>query len=287
MKNLKQYQDQLLAVFSPIITEQGRGWFEEKLSQLSTSHQPIDDLSLCSAMVKRKMGDSPLVHAPAVDAGFSPLDIRRWGVSDAARLVMLLHLAQHLPEQVESLVQAYYRMGDESERIALIRGLIFFSPAEYLTLIALDAGRTNSLTLLSALALDNPYPASFYSEPAFNQMALKCLFLGLSIERVMGLEQRANPDLARMCENYVVERENAQRSVPADIWLAIGPHATEAGEQMIINYLNHEELGHRYYTALALGQRLSVNSALAQYLQARLEIEEIPIVRDILQDSLK
>ncbi len=287
MENLKQYQDQLMAALTPLITGHGNSWLEDKLSQLSASQQTLDDLTLYSAMAKRKLGNSPLDQAPAVDAMFSPLDIRHWGVSDATRLVLLLSVVQRLPEQAKTLVQAYYQMGDESERIALIRGLIFFAPADYLTTIALDTGRTNSLELLSALSLDNPYPASFYSEQAFNQMVLKCLFLGLAIERVVGLEQRANPDLTRMCENYVVERENAHRSVPTDIWLAIGPHASQAGEQQILNYLDHEETGHRYYTALALGQRLSENPALAPHLQTRLGSEENPIVRGILQDVLQ
>ncbi len=287
MEDLDNFQAQLTAAIAPVLTDSGKAWFDKTLEKLTASDQPLDDLGLYSAMAKRKLGNRRLEHAPAIDAVFSPLDIRRWGEADAARLVLLLSVVKRLPDQTEELVQAYYRMGDESERIALIRGLVLFAPADYLTTIALDAGRTNSLELLSALSLDNPYPASFYSEQTFNQMVLKCLFLGLAIERVVGLEQRANPDLTRMCENYVVERENASRTVPVDIWLAIGPHATTKGEQQILAYLNHEETGHRYYTALALGQRLSENPSLKSHLQDRQKQEDNTLVLDLLQDLLQ
>ena len=267
-------------------SESGQKWFNGAQQALAASNQIIEDLGLYSAMAKRKLGEEKLHQATAVDTRFSPLDISRWTSAETARLILLMTTIECNPAQAEGIITAYYRMGDESERMALIRGLVFFAPAEFLTVIALDIGRTNNLEVLAALSLDNPYPACFFSEEQFNQMVLKALFLGLAIERIEGLAKRANPDLARMGENYVVEREEAGRSVPVDIWLAIGPCASETGRQQMIDYLGHEEVGHRYYCTLSLIQRLSQDSALLPILRQRLDTEQETLILDLLQDAL-
>lgn len=287
MDHLIGYQEQLTASLTPLLSDSVHAWISQKLNQLYNSVQPLNDLTLYSAMAKRELGDSRMEQAKPIDALFSPLDIRRWSVADTARLILLISLVRRLPAETESLLTGYYRMGDEAERSSLIRGLILFAPADCLTRLALESGRTNNLSLFSSLSQDNPYPASFYPEQAYNQMVLKCLFLGLAIERVIGLEQRANPDLTRMCVNYVIERENAQRSVPHDIWLAVGPHASPTGEAKMLAYLDNDEMEHRYYCATALGRRLGGNPTLKSPLQARLQVESDPIVQDLLKDILQ
>jgi hypothetical protein len=48
-------------------------------------------------------------------------------------------------------------------------------------------------------------------------MVLKTLFLGVALERILGLDRRKTAELARMAEDYASERKAAGRSVPADI----------------------------------------------------------------------
>lgn len=262
-------------------------WLKQALETVATSARIEEDLGLYSAMLKRKLGTARLEHTQVIDTAFSPLDIRRWTSAEAGRLVLLICATKNHPEITESLLRTYYRMGDESERIALIKGLIFFTPGQYLTELALDAGRSNSLEMLAALTLDNPYPANFFSTQAFNQMVLKGLFLGLAIERVVGIDQRANADLSRMCENYVIERELAGRTVPEDIWLPIAPFASEWGRAHMIKYLDNESIGHRYYCALSLCRKLSKDPTLKPLLEGRLNIEQNTMIRKLLQDNLQ
>lgn len=266
------------------ISESGQAWLDEALQALTASNQIIEDLGLYSAMARRKLGQENLQQAAVIDTGYAPLDVHRWSSAEAARLILLMTAIERDPAQVENIITAYYRMGDESEHMALLRGLILFAPADFLTVIALDAGRSNNLEVLAALILDNPYPACLFNEAQFNQMVLKALFLGLSIERIEGLAKRANPDLARMGENYVVEREEAGRSVPVDIWLAIGPCASETGRQQMIDYLGHEEIGHRYYCTLSLIRRLSRDPDLLPVLRQRLDTEQETLILELLQD---
>ena len=50
-------------------------------------------------------------------------------------------------------------------------------------------------------------------------MTLKSLYLGVSVLRIVGLEHRANPELARMAADYASERRVAGRPVPEEIAL--------------------------------------------------------------------
>jgi hypothetical protein len=123
-----------------------------------------------------------------------------------------------------------------------------------------------SLRLYGALALDNPYPCCCYPEHDFNVLVLKCLFIGLTVGRITGLDRRTNADLSRMCEDYYEERTLAGRTVPADIWLPLVPHASPAGITLALEALADANPSRRYYAALALcGRRAepAIGAALA------------------------
>jgi hypothetical protein len=132
-----------------------------------------------------------------------------------------------------SLIKAAFRNGDEIERANIVSALVLFPDAGDLKSIALEAGRINSLVLYMALTVNNPYPAAFYAEHEFNQLVMKALFQGINIEFVYGLAQRTNPELSRMCEDYIDERMDAKRTVPADIWLATQPFISPRGRQQM------------------------------------------------------
>ena len=261
-------------------------WLDQALQGLANSNQLSEDLGLYSAMARRKLGVECLQQAASLDTQLATLDISRWSSAETGRLILLMTAIEKQPDAAQSIISSYYQTGDESERMALLRGLILFAPADHLSELALDAGRSNNLEVLAALTLDNPYPACYFNDDQFNQMVLKALFLGLAIERIDGLLKRANPELARMGENYVVEREQAKRPVPADVWLAIGPCASETGRQQMLDYLDHEDIGHRYYCSLGLIQRLPQEPSLRSVLSQRLDMERETLILDLLRDAL-
>ena len=80
------------------------------------------------------------------------------------------------------------------------------------------------------------------------------------------------------------ERLAAGRTVPADIWLAVWPHATEHGEALMLRFLDHEESRNRYYAAISLSRRQSLNPALTKALEQRLPVESDPVVQNVLKD---
>ena len=56
--------------------------------------------------------------------------------------------------------------------------------------LASEAVRSNVVSVLEALACDNPFPAAHMPELAFNQMVMKAIFNGLPLARVRGLAER-------------------------------------------------------------------------------------------------
>ena len=48
-------------------------------------------------------------------------------------------------------------------------------------------------------------------------MVLKALFTGVTLARIIGLDERVTPELGRMAADYASERRAAGRSVPEDL----------------------------------------------------------------------
>ena len=113
---------------------------------------------------------------------------------------------------------------------------------------------------------------------------LKGLFNDIALSRVKLLADRLNPELSRMANDYVTEREAAGRSVPADIWLVVAPHVDPSGLERVHRYLDHESPDHRYWAAVGLGQ--AGRSASRSRLDERRQRESDPRVLAAMTDAM-
>jgi hypothetical protein len=178
----------------------------------------------------------PSSNQPDVAANAAHWGPQNWDASDGARILLLHHLLTSglntfdppHPELKTGAVSSgnrrlleAYKVGDEKERCAILKGLLLLDPEAKLQATAVDAGRTNSLEVFSALAVGNPYPYLYYSEAEFNQLVLKALFLELDLKHVFGLSKRLNQPLVQMCTDFAEERRAAGRSVPESIKLVL------------------------------------------------------------------
>ncbi|MEW2454695.1 EboA domain-containing protein [Streptomyces albus] len=136
-------------------------------------------------------------------------------VVDAAR-VLLLHAAAPGTDTVVRL----YERGSADERRAVLLALPHLDPPpatpRALALVE-DALRTNDTRLVAAAL--GPYAATHLDAHQWRQGVLKCLFAGVPVDAVAGLEHRAAGDgeLARMLTDYARERSAAGRTVPEDL----------------------------------------------------------------------
>ena len=121
----------------------------------------------------------------------------------------------------QSAIAELFRAGELREQQALVKALFHLPGAGRFAGVAENAVRTNALSLLEALACENPFPAAHLPELPFNQLIMKSLFNGLRLERVVGLAQRRGAELSRMAAAWKSERLAAGRTVPDDLKLVL------------------------------------------------------------------
>jgi hypothetical protein len=190
-------------------TEPSRlGWLEEASG--AVGRDPTAIRSLFPA-VGRELGRGPL-HP---DGAAAPAEERGWTVDDAGRTLLLLALDDRVADEAPDL----YRYGDTAERRAVLRALGVLPAGAWAVELVEDAIRTNDPRLIAAAL--GPYAVAQLDEASLNQAVLKCVFVGIPLANVEGLQERVTPRLSRMLAEYALERVAAGRDVPADVWPVI------------------------------------------------------------------
>lgn len=115
-------------------------------------------------------------------------------------------------------VQQLLQIADSKELITILKYLMILPESEKFKNAAVEALRTNIADVFDAIALDNPYPAEYFNEQQWNQMYLKAAFMQRDLGRILGIELRANKELARIISDYAHERWAASRDIDPKIW---------------------------------------------------------------------
>ena len=98
---------------------------------------------------------------------------------------------------------------------------------------------------------NNPYPSENLSEAAWNQLVLKAFFTEKPIHKIIGLDRRANQELANILSDYAHERWAAFRTVNPQLWRCVGPFIIERILPDIERLLHSENRVDREAAALA------------------------------------
>jgi hypothetical protein len=266
------------------VSENTRKWIEQALTEVNSSENIPDTISYYSGAANEILDQIPITDdVPRLLINDYALNTAKWSTTDLFRVVLVLFSMGQGGDTNAGLLKTIYRYSDEAERACITRALGLFQNAEKLKQIALETGRTNSAYLFSAIALDNPYPAIYYTEHEYNQLVMKSLFIGLPITKIYGLETRANSELSRMCEDYIDERLSANRDVPNDIWHALIHHASEHGEEFLMQYISDDSEKHRYNVVLALSKNKRLADSLRRVIELRKNTESVPEIQNILQ----
>ncbi|MEV7094043.1 EboA domain-containing protein [Amycolatopsis sp. NPDC051045] len=149
---------------------------------------------------------------PAVGrrCGRGPSAVPGWTVDDVAR-VRLLEAATGAAAEMPDL----YRYGDAAEKRAVLRGLSFVDTGDAGRELVADALRTNDTRLVAAAM--GEYAATHLDDAAYRHGVLKCVFMGIPLADVAGLDRRTDEELLRMLRSFAAERTAAGREVPADL----------------------------------------------------------------------
>ncbi len=203
-----------------------RAWLAEAATKLRNGSDT--DLYRSVSLVTRKIGKTDLALAPnereqagASREGWDPSD---WSLDQAARIYLLLVSGTDGATFLRRLEQLC-DTADIGELVAFYRGLPLYPDQPRYVLRAAEGIRTSMKAVFEAVAHRNPYPAEQLAEPAWNQMVLKSLFIGSTLHPIVGLDRRANPELARMLCDYAHERWSAGRPISPELWRCVGPYA--------------------------------------------------------------
>lgn len=210
---------------------EGTAWLQGRLNELR-SGESDHILYLTFSAVPRYLGKQPFEPSPGELAtadrlrpGFSP---HTWTMDRAARIWLLLESEAAYATGFEKRLRMLFDHADMGELVALYSSLPLLPGGERFTGQAVEGVRTNMTVVFDAIALDNPYPADYFSEGAWNQLVLKAAFNDRPLYRIIGMERRANAALARIISDYAHERWAAGRVVSPELWRPVGRFLDEA-----------------------------------------------------------
>ncbi|HWY89153.1 MAG TPA: EboA domain-containing protein [Solirubrobacteraceae bacterium] len=225
-----------------------RRWLEQARSEVERDPGTIATIF---PAVGRAIGRAPL-H-PGAGAG----DVHAWTLDAAARTLLLVAIGPAVSGEIAAL----YHHGDAAERCGVLRALAFLSVEDAVGVpLVEDALRTNDLYLIAASL--GAYAFARLDDAALAQAVLKCVFVGVPLTGLGGLQERATPELACMLARYVHERVAAGRGVPDEVWPLIDRFGPSAELAAIEAELTHPEPDRRRAAQDALASR-AARGALA------------------------
>ena len=153
--------------------------------------------------------------------------INYWTLDRLVRVYLLTTLDSSDKEIYTKTLDTLFETAENNEAVALISALPFFAYPAYWLLRATDAVRSNIGLVFDTIAFQNPYPMQNFSELAWNQLVLKCIFNDKPIHRIQGLNERANQELAISISYLAHERWAAGRTIPAQAWRLVSKFMNE------------------------------------------------------------
>jgi hypothetical protein len=213
-----------------LVAEQ-QAWLGGQVHRIAAG-APDAVLATAIGLAPRRIGKAELTlderERDAASALVAGLDTSGWGVDEAARILMVLASFSGDEPKFAQRLETLLRSGEIGEHIALLRGLPLYPSGERLVPLAGEGIRSAVQPVFEAVAHQSPYPAAHFPEAMWNQMVVKALFIGARLAPIAGLDERRNPELARMLVDYAHERWAAKRAVAPELWRCIGPFAADS-----------------------------------------------------------
>lgn len=198
-------------------------WLRDRLQMVAQGDRKT--LFLSFGLTSRKTGKADLAltaaelgTARALRPGWSP---ERWSIDQAARTLLVLRYPSDDVASYVATLDQLFAAGEVHELVALYQALPLYPHPEAFQLRCAEGQRTHMQAVFTAIAHHNPYPAEQLGDDPWNQLVLKALFLGLPLDPILGLDDRANPKLVQMLRDFAAERKAAGRTVSEDLWRCV------------------------------------------------------------------
>jgi hypothetical protein len=262
--------------------DRGIAWFRGAIHDVAHAANERA-LSVAIGLVPRRLGKAdlalPAAELARADALRPGLDLGDWSIDQLARVALMA--ASHAGDGAAFAARfdGFCATAEINELIALCRGLPVYPDPALIEPRAREAVRSGMKPIFEAVAHCNPYPRETFAEEAWNQMVVKAFFMGSMLWPIQGLDDRANPRLARMLVGLAQERWAAQRPVSGEVWRCVAPHADAEGVAALLHGWTTGNDRERLAIALALQMAPQIRIDLPidelAHLQARLISEKI------------
>ena len=220
----------LFSIIEQRANEKALQWLEQQQAKLLNEPLPRH-IYLAFSSAPRFFKKEALLLSPEeqlqeeqLRKGFQPA---QWDLLQTARTYLLLHFPQQEQESWLEVLNKLFETADMHEQQTLYAALPLLPYPDALRKRAAEGIRTNITSVFDAVALNNPYPADFLDEEAWNQMLLKAVFMQRPLYRIYGADERANPQLAKMLLYFAQERWAAGRQPMPELWRFVGPFLKE------------------------------------------------------------
>ncbi|MBO0936157.1 EboA domain-containing protein [Fibrella sp. HMF5335] len=187
-------------LFNETATDSEKAWLTSK------QQAPIPARLAAFVAVPRFVSRRPVPHNPD------------WTMDRLARVLLLTSLPADDETAYTKAIETLFDTAEMQELAALYSALPHLAFPQKWLFRATEAVRSNMGPVFDAIAFGNTYPAQYFTEAAWNQLVLKCIFNDKPITRIHGLMDRANATLAHDISEFAHERWAAGRTVPAEVW---------------------------------------------------------------------
>ncbi len=241
----------LAEIIRPNVSGETWKWLEAQSSAVSNGIQ----FNTAFASVPRKTGRSVISLSkdqPVQLHSLRPnLFVKHWTVDRLCRVWLLLCIHASGEKKYLQTFENFFLAAEMTELVALYSSLPLLAYPQHWRTRCIDGIRSNIGDVLQAIMCLNPYPSEQLNEQAWNQMVLKAFFTEKPVHQIIGLDERANPQLANTLADYADERFAAGRSVNPQLWRCVAKFIDERIFRNIKRIFNSENAVEREAAALA------------------------------------
>ncbi len=193
-------------------------WLFEKIKGITTD-QSSRELFISFSLCGTKLSDEEIPWDRPKNNALTRFFSERGATElEVGRITLLTVAIESDSDFFVPKVQQLLQIADNKELVTILKYLMVVPQSEKFKNAAVDALRTNIADVFDAIALANPYPSRYFNDQQWNQMYLKAAFMQRDLGQILGIEQRANKELARIISDYAHERWAASREIDPEIW---------------------------------------------------------------------
>lgn len=216
----------LYAIIKENSTSKASDWITQRL-QVTQETGALQQFNLTFTAIPRFTGKNTIrvteEELAMLEAAIPGFTVYGWTLDGLTRAWWLLQLPVASQTEYEQAIEGLFNAAEMNELVALYNALPLLAWPEMWKLRTAEGIRSNIGIVLNAIMLDNPYPAKYLEEPAWNQLIMKAFFTDKPVQFIIGLDARTNVTLANILFDFAHERQAAGRPVNPMQWRLVAP----------------------------------------------------------------